>query len=144
MLCFLVLRLVTDDRMDNYRAEIRRMREKETANDQLIADMVIIQDNKIAVYVAEADELKAKIAMLEAAAVEAERIRLLTAEQTELDLANAIKRAMEETQRQIHEEIEEKKQEEIARIEEEKIRQESKYVPKLKIIAIMVGQWMNS
>lgn len=125
--------------MDNYRTEIRRMREKETANDQLIADMVIVQDNKIAVYVAEADELKAKIAMLEAAAVEAERIRLLTAEQTELDRANAIKRAIEDTKRQMLEEIEEKKLVEIARIAEEKIRKEKEYVPKLKIIAIMVG-----
>ena len=126
--------------MDSYRAEIRRMREKETANDQLVADMIIVQDNKIAVYLAEADELKATIASLEAAAVEAERVRLLTAQQTELDRANAIKKAIEETKRRMIEEIEEKKQEEVARVEKEKIRIAShyKYIPKLKIIAIMV------
>ena len=125
-----------DDRMDSYRAEIRRMREKETANDQLVADMIIVQENKVAVFVAEADELKAKIASLEAAAVESERIRLLTAEQAERDLTNAIKTTKEETQKRVVEEIEVKKQEEIAR--EEQIRLENKYVPKLKIIAMMV------
>ena len=122
--------------MDSYRAEIRRMREKETANDQLVADMIIVQENKVAVFVAEADELKAKIASLEAAAVESERIRLLTAEQAERDLTNAIKTTKEETQKRVVEEIEVKKQEEIAR--EEQIRLENKYVPKLKIIAMMV------